>query len=113
MSRPANDNTTPPAPAANRWVLYGPLLPLALAAGMLAGADAVSDESFVARDLADLATTAGELAVVLVHVGNALGETYAEGLPGESVCREAIKDLRDAQHRIAELIGELEREVGP
>ncbi len=67
----------------------------------------------VARDLCDFATTAGELAVVLAHVGKALGETYAEGDPSESVCRAAIADLRDARHRIAELIGELEQEVGP
>lgn len=69
------------------------------------------DTVIVARDLCDMAFTAGEIAVTLHHVGKALGETYAEGLPEQPVVRAAIDDLRQARSRIADLIAELEAEA--
>ena len=83
--------------------------PLRSFADVMSGRD---EAPIVARDLCDMGTTAHEIAGTLHNVGSALTDTYAGGDPSESVCRDGIRYLRDAQHRIAGLIVELEAEAG-
>lgn len=63
---------------------------------------------FDTRDLADMATTAGEIAIGIQYLGKSLGDAYAEGRAYKPAARVAAKVLREARERIGVLIAELD-----
>lgn len=58
------------------------------------------------RDLADVASDVGDIAVGIKHAGKWLGDAYADGATEK--IRPAIRELYRARAELNKLIGELE-----
>ncbi len=63
----------------------------------------------IAQDLADFASTAGEIELDLKWAGTALGDAYEWGDP---LPASALNQLRKALDKLAALVADVEREAG-